>query len=167
MKKGLVKKDLSNSFVNETAEWAKGSNQEVIVLLTAVIVFFLLSIFVKGFLSVENILLLVRNVSVLGTFAVGMAIVVLGRGIDLSQVATMAITSAFLVDMIKQDVSIPIAIIIALGLAIIFGLVNGLVIAFLEIPAIFATLCTSYLILGAGRFFLLNGENHHYLKGKT
>ena len=75
----------------------------------------------------------------------------------------MAITSAFLVDMIKQDVSIPIAIIITLGLAILFGLVNGLVIAFLEIPAIFATLCTSYLILGAGRFFLLNGENHHYL----
>ena len=79
MKKGLVNKYLSNSFVNETAEWAKGSNQEVIVLLTAVIVFFLLSVFVKGFLSVENILLLVRNVSVLGTFAVGMAIVVLGR----------------------------------------------------------------------------------------
>jgi ribose transport system permease protein len=45
-------------------------------------------LFLHGFLSVGNILTLVRSVAVLGMLSIGMAFVVIGRGIDLSSRAS-------------------------------------------------------------------------------
>jgi len=70
-------------------------SQEKIVLLTAIVLFCVFSLFLKGFLSSGNLLTLVRGVSVLGILGVGMALVVIGRGIDLTIVATYAMSAAW------------------------------------------------------------------------
>jgi ribose/xylose/arabinose/galactoside ABC-type transport system permease subunit len=59
----------------------------------AVGLFVVFSIVASGFLRVDNIVTLLRNVSVLGILAMAMAMVVVGRGIDLAMVATMVISS--------------------------------------------------------------------------
>jgi ribose transport system permease protein len=47
-----------------------------------------------GFLTYGNIITLIRSVAVLGILAVAMAIVIIGRGIDLSLIAVMAVSTA-------------------------------------------------------------------------
>jgi len=63
--------------------------QEEIVFLLAALMFCGFSLLLPGFLAVENLLSLVRSVSILGILGLGMALVVIGRGIDLAMVATM------------------------------------------------------------------------------
>jgi len=65
-------------------------SQATIVACLAAAIFLALSLFLNGFLSPSNLINLVRNVTVLGIFSIGMAAVVIGRGVDLSMVPIMA-----------------------------------------------------------------------------
>jgi ribose/xylose/arabinose/galactoside ABC-type transport system permease subunit len=65
------------------------------VLLIAVALFFIFSVFLRGFLSPGNLITLVRGVSTLGILGVGMAILVIGGGIDLEIVAIYAMSAAW------------------------------------------------------------------------
>src|SRR5208337_4493421 len=114
------------------------------------------SVFIPGFLTADNILSLVRSVSVLGILGVAMALVVVGRGIDLSLVSVMAISVAWTLQLVTNGV--PLAVGLALGLmfSIAVGVLNGFLIAFVEIPAIFTTLAMGILIHGFGRRFLIS-----------
>ncbi len=59
------------------------------------LMFVAFAITLPNFLSYGNLITLIRSVSVLGILAIAMAIVVIGRGIDLSLIAVMAISTAF------------------------------------------------------------------------
>jgi len=69
-------------------------SQEEIVLVLAALLFGAFALLLPGFLAVENLLSLVRSVSILGILGLGMALVVIGRGIDLAMVATMVVAAA-------------------------------------------------------------------------
>ena len=71
-------------------------NQERIVLFMTVLLFAAFALLLPKFLSAPNMLALLRSVAVLGILGVGMLLVVLGRGIDLSMVAIMAISVAWI-----------------------------------------------------------------------
>jgi ribose transport system permease protein len=64
-------------------------SQSSIVLGVTLILFLVLSVILPGFITLGNLFTLARNISILGILALGMAIVVIGRGIDLSQIATL------------------------------------------------------------------------------
>ena len=66
-------------------------DQQMIVLLLFVAIFLAFSLLLPGFFSVGNLLTLTRTVSVLGILGLGMAVVVIGRGIDLSMIASLAV----------------------------------------------------------------------------
>ncbi len=131
-------------------------NQERIVLLIAGFLLIVFSITLKGFLEPGNLFSLIQNVSILGILGVGMSLAIIGRGIDLSMVATMTLSVAWLLDMLNRGVPIPIALLWSLGFAMLVGLVNGVLIAYVEIPAIFATLATGILVYGFGKTWLVN-----------
>ena len=77
-------------------------SQEGIVLAIAVILFVAAAIGLPGFFTADNLVAIVRSVSVLGILAVGMAIVIIGRGIDLSAVAIMAMSVAWYLQMLND-----------------------------------------------------------------
>lgn len=81
-------------------------SQERIVFALWLAVFIGFSALLPGFLSTQNILTLVRGVSVLGILALGMSVVVIGRGIDLSMVATMAVSAGFAFMLIGNGVNV-------------------------------------------------------------
>lgn len=110
-----------------------------------------------GFATLGNLLALMRGVAILGILGIAMSVVVIGRGLDLSLVATMAVCSAFALQLLQQGWPWPGAVAAALAVAILIGLVNGFVIAFVEVPALFTTLATGFLVFGLGRTFLLDG----------
>lgn len=130
-------------------------NQERIVFAITVLLFALFSVSLPRFLTVENVLTLVRSVSVLGILGAGMAIVVIGRGIDLAIVAIMAVSVALTLDQAALGTPLAIAVLIGLGFALACGLASGLLIAYAEVPAIFATLAMAAIISGLGQFRLL------------
>lgn len=132
--------------------------QERIVLLLAVSLFLVFSVFLGGFASRENVLSLVRSVSVLGVLGLAMALVVIGRGIDLSLVATMAISVSWTLALAAGSYSMGEALLLGFGFALLIGIVNGLVIAYAEIPALFSTLAMGTFIYGLGRLKMIPSD---------
>ena len=65
--------------------------QQGIVFGIFVLLFVGFSLFLPGFLTPDNMIALLQNVAVLGILSLGMAIVIIGRGIDLSMIATLAV----------------------------------------------------------------------------
>lgn len=133
-------------------------NQERIVLAIAVAMFVVFSATLKGFLTAGNIVSLVQNVSILGALGIGMALTIIGRGIDLSMVANMAISVAWVLYLANAGIPLQAAILCGLALSLGIGLLNGVLIAYVEIPAIFATLAMAAVIYGFGHSVLVNSD---------
>ncbi len=133
-------------------------SQERIVLLMAVSLFIIFAISIDGFLRADNVLSIVQNVSVLGILGAGMAMSIIGRGIDLSVVSVMAYSVAWAMAAFNQDMNLTLALLMGLGFSVIVGLLNGFLIAYVEIPAIFATLASGTAVAGFGQYFLVDTD---------
>jgi ribose transport system permease protein len=143
--------------------WPRKFNQERIVVVITCGLVVLFSLWLPSFRTASNLIALVQNVSILGILGVAMALTIIARGIDLSIVANMAVSVAWVLQLSNHGVDLPIAIAAGFALAVGIGLINGLVIAYLEIPAIFATLAMASAAYGFVRAFLLQ-DNLVYLK---
>jgi ribose transport system permease protein len=135
-----------------------GMTQERIVLLLAALLFAVASFTLRGFFTTENLVAIVRSVSVLGILAVGMAVVVIGRGIDLSAVAIMAMSIAWYLQLLNDGTNEAAALLIALAGVVAIGGLNGFLIAYAEVPAIFATLATGAFVFGYARSQLIGQD---------
>jgi ribose transport system permease protein len=131
-------------------------SQERIVFGLALLLCLVFTIALPGFLTTDNILNLVRSVSILGILGVAMGLVVIGRGIDLSLVALMAVSVAWTLHMIGSGMPLPQALTIGLAFSLFIGAVNGWLVGYVEMPAIFATLAMGTLVYGFGRYFLFD-----------
>jgi ribose transport system permease protein len=96
-------------------------------------------------------LTLLQNVAVLGILGLAMAIVVIGRGIDLSLIATLAVPGGLVLQMVQNGHSLPVSLLAAGLLAVAIGLVNGWLIAYAEVPPLFATLASGLFVAGLGQ----------------
>ena len=111
----------------------------IVLMLLLLIVYF--SFGSKYFLTGGNIVNVLRQSAVTGISAVGLTYVMLTGGIDLSIGAVIgltAVTAASL--MAKVGMNPVLACIIALLLGILIGFINGILINYVEIPALIATL---------------------------
>ncbi len=138
-------------------DW-RNINQEGIVLAIAVMLFLLASAGLPGFLTSNNLVSIVRSVSVLGILALGMAVVIIGRGIDLSAVAIMAMSVAWYLQMLNGGAGEGAALAIALAGVLAIGLLNGFLVAYADVPAIFVTLATGSFVFGYVRSQLITQD---------
>jgi ribose transport system permease protein len=138
-------------------------NQEKIVFILTVLLFVVFSLTLDNFLAAGNILSLLRSVAVLGILGLGMLIVVLGRGIDLSLVATMAISVAWAMQLIANGMPVAVAMSIGLLFALGIALATGILVAYAEIPPLFATLAMATFTYGFGRAHLITGTDVVYM----
>jgi len=123
-----------------------------------VILFVVSAVTLRGFLDSNNLISIVRSVSVLGILAVGMAIVIIGRGIDLSAVAIMAMSAAWYLQMLNDGWSEWAALALTVAGVLVIGIVNGYLIAFADVPAIFATLASGAFVFGYVRSQLISQD---------
>jgi len=138
-------------------------NQERIVFLITLLLFAVFAATLNNFLSAGNMLSLLRSVSVLGILGLGMLVVVLGRGIDLSMVAIMAISVAWTMQLVSTGTPLSVALGLGLGFAFLMSLVSGVLIAYGEIPPLFATLAMGTFVYGFGRAHLIIGTDVVYM----
>lgn len=95
---------------------------------------------------------MLKNNAISGILAIGMLMVLVTRGIDLSIAATM-VFSGLVISIINADhPTVPIALLVLISVAIgsVIGLYNGLLISKLKLLPIIATLSTLYVIRGLG-----------------
>jgi fructose transport system permease protein len=119
-----------------------------VVLLVAVVVFAMLS---GRFLTPGNISLVLQQVAVVGTLAVGQTIVILTAGIDLSCGAIMVLTSIVMAK-VASETGLPGVPALLLGFLVgtLCGLLNGMLVTRLKLPPFIVTLGTLNV------FFALN-----------
>jgi ribose transport system permease protein len=133
-------------------------SQENMVVLLAATLFIGFAIALPGFVALENLLALLQSVAVLGVLGIGMALVVIGRGIDLSSVAVMVVSVGWTFALFSSGTPLEGALLRGLALALAFGVINGLLVAYIEIPPIFATLAMSTVIAGIGQSTLVRSD---------
>ncbi|HEY5836737.1 ABC transporter permease [Streptomyces sp.] len=93
------------------------------------------------FLSGGNFSLIIQQVMVVGTLAIGQTLIILTAGIDLSCGAVMAFGSIMIAKTAAEG-TVPPLVAVALGLAVCagFGLVNGLLVKLIPLPPFIVTL---------------------------
>ena len=112
----------------------------VIVGLAAILIFF--TVMKAKFMTVDNIVNMLRQTSINGLLAIGMTFVVLTGGIDLSVGSIVGAAGMFSALAARAETGIPwpIAVLIGLGVGLLLGAVNGIVVSYLKVPAFIATL---------------------------
>ena len=135
----------------------KKTIKEVLNSLTLVLIILglgvVLSIASPNFLKTTNILNILRQVSINGILAIGMSLVCLTGGIDLSVGSIVAFAGILTAGMLNNT-SLPIFVIalIAVAVGCIMGLINGYFVAYWGAPAFVVTL--SMLTVGRGLTYI-------------
>jgi len=123
-------------------------SQEQIVAAFTIALLIVFALALPGFATASNILGLIRSISILGILGLGMGLIVISRGIDLSEIAIMA--GPWCVSLIANQHGLPAfwTPVLALAIAVALGLLNGFLVAFVEAPALFVTLAATFVIYG-------------------
>ena len=101
-----------------------------------------------NFLTVSNLLNVLRQVSIGGLIAFGMTFVILTGGVDLSVGSTLALTGAVAASLIASGTDPIIAMGVALVLGLILGAINGIIITKGRVAPFIATLATMTVYRG-------------------
>jgi ribose transport system permease protein len=104
------------------------------------------------FPTVDNLLNIMNQVSILGTMAFGLTVCLVMGLFDLS-IAAMATLGGYVATILlvqyPDTISVPLAVLISLAVAGAIGVFNGLIVSYLGISAFIATLATGSIITGA------------------
>ncbi|EKO3631195.1 ribose ABC transporter permease [Vibrio metschnikovii] len=142
-------KILSNQTPDGGKKWFSKAwlieQKSLIALLFLVVVVSFLN---PNFFTVDNILNILRQTSVNAIIAVGMTLVILTAGIDLSVGSVLALCGAFAASLIALEVPVMVAVPTALLAGAALGGISGIIIAKGKVQAFIATLVTMTLLRG-------------------
>jgi len=105
------------------------------------------------FLKVNNIFNLLRGMSTVGIMAIGMTMIIVTGGIDLSVGSLLAVSGMFTARLLYHQFPPFIALLGGFGLGFLLGTVNGLIITKVKVTPFIATL--GMLSIGRGLTYLL------------
>lgn len=126
-------------------------SQRGIFVFSAALVLFA-AIFIDGFASLANITDVFNRAAPIGIVAVGMTFVVISANyLDLSVVAQVATAAVVLIG-VSNERGIPLAMLLALLIALGYGLINGTAIGVFKANAVIVTLSTTFIGLGLLRW---------------
>ncbi len=127
-----------------TKEWLIDQKSLIALILLITVVSFLNA----NFFTLDNILNILRQTSINAIIAVGMTLVILTAGIDLSVGSILALCSAFAATMVGLEVPVMIAVPTSLIAGALLGGLTGVIIAKGKVQAFIATLVTMTLLRG-------------------
>lgn len=117
------------------------------------LIFIVFSFLNTNFLSINNVLNIVVQSSIIAIIAAGQTIVILTGGIDLSVGSIVGAVGIAIGLLMAAGLPVPVAVVSGLGLGALIGLINGLIIAYGRVPAFIATLGMMGVARGAGLAF--------------
>jgi ribose transport system permease protein len=96
----------------------------------------------KGFLSPANLANIGLQSAILLMLAAPMTLIIMTEGIDISMGAVLGLCGVSLALVLAKGGGLPAAIVVAVAVGLAFGLVNGLLVAVVDMPPFVATLGT-------------------------
>jgi ribose transport system permease protein len=127
----------------------------IYVFLVAITLFF--ALMTDAFLTFDNFIVILRQVSIIGICAFGETLVVIGGGIDLSVGSTVALSGVIAASLAKfLEVPVPLAFLAGVAAGGVCGLLNGVLTTKVKIPSIIVTLGTLTIIRGLA-FIIVGG----------
>ena len=144
-------------------------------LVALVIIIAVFSALSPNFLEPDNLILMTRHVALNAILAIGMLLVILNGGIDLSVGSSVGL-SGVVAGYLLQGANVPgtdqvayppvwVVIIIALIVGSLVGWLNGVLVAYLNVAPFIATLGMLYVARGLA-LLITNGETFTRLSGK-
>ncbi len=141
-------------------------------LIAIVAVFSFLS---PNYFTVSNFLIMASHVAIYGILAIGMLLVILNGGIDLSVGSILAL-SGVVAGALMQGVELPAfgvilyppvwaVVILTCAMGALVGALNGVLIAWFKVPAFVATLGVMYVARGVA-LLMTNGLTYNNLSGR-
>jgi ribose/xylose/arabinose/galactoside ABC-type transport system permease subunit len=121
--------------------------------LVILIIFF--SVATPVFLTLDNWMNIVRQVSILGILAVGMTMVIVSGEIDLSVGSVYGMSVVAMSVLMTHGVPIWLSVLAALAIGAVAGVVNGVLVTWLRVPALIVTL--GMLNMARGIAMIING----------
>ncbi len=119
----------------------------------------------RNFFSVGNIRSILTLMSVLGFIAIGQTLVILVGSLDLSVPYVASLTSVLAGGwMAGESGNVPLAVVLALTVAAVIGLVNGLIVSQLNVHGFIATLGVGLIISG---YLATNYQGNHGLAPRS
>ncbi|WP_080872907.1 ABC transporter permease subunit [Oceanobacillus timonensis] len=118
-------------------------------LIGLVIIVLILGLLNDNFFTMNNILNLLRQVSINALIAFGMTFVILTAGIDLSVGSMLALGSALTAGLLTSGMDPMLAVFIGLLIGLALGAMNGLIITKGKVAPFIATLATMTIFRGA------------------
>jgi len=110
------------------------------VLAAALLAAMILSFATDAFATHQNLFNVTRNFAFVAIVAIGMTAVIITGGIDLSVGSVLCLCSMVLAVTMHAGYSIEVGILASLGTALVIGLFNGILIAYLGFPPFVVTL---------------------------
>lgn len=120
------------------------------VWIAVIVLYVIAGLISPAMFQVSQVINILQVASFLGVIALGQVIVVLTGGIDLSQAGVVTMTNILATSiMVGQPDNIPLAVLACFAVAVLSGLVSGLIIAVLDITPLVTTLSMNSILFGA------------------
>jgi simple sugar transport system permease protein len=126
----------------------KGLSKESVLGLIALVLIIVMSFIAPGFIGSDNISNMLFQLPEFGLIALGMMLVIVTGGIDLSITYTAALSGVGIAIMESHGYPMLIAIIVGLLVGLVCGLINGFIVSKIGVSAILVTLGTMTLFQG-------------------
>ncbi len=127
--------------------------QVLFVILVAIVLAFSLSS--DRFFQLDNLLLILRQVTIVGMLAIGLTFVVVGGNMDLSIGAIVSLITVVTVRMHDQVGPLP-AVIIALAIGLLCGCITGFLVGYLKLNGMITTLGMQNIITATALIYTGN-----------
>lgn len=128
--------------------WLNEYRSEYMLVILTGVAFALAPLFTDFFLTFDNLFNLSRQGAYLGIVAIGMGLVLIVGGIDLSIGAVMQLVGLCTILLLSAGVSAALAFLVALLLGATLGAVNGLLTVYGRLQPFIATLATGGIMTG-------------------
>lgn len=124
------------------------TKQRLVTLLILVLIMVILSCISNKYLTVNNLINIVRQESTLIIIACAATMLMISGGMDLSPAGVIALTSVVFAKLCVSGISIPLAALLSLFVGIAAGAFSGLLVVMANVPPMIATLGTWYITKG-------------------
>ena len=111
-------------------------------LIGLVVIMAVFAALVPGFLSERNLINILQQSSINACLALGMTLVIISGGIDLSVGPTAAISAVITATLLLSGTPVPLAILVGLAIGMACGLINGVLVAYVGLQPFIVTLGT-------------------------
>ena len=135
----------------------KKNKKTLLIAVIGIALFLIGGSFVHNFLTPGNLLNVLRQSAPIAIAAVGISQVIVVKGIDLSVGGIISFCGMLIGILFQHGVSVPAAIVAALVTGVLFGLLSGSLVAYLNVPPFVSTLVVGQIMQGAA--YLFNNGN--------